>query len=122
MALAHALQQALRALARGALGVEPALDLLSAALQVGDPLLQLQLGHRSHVGAHRRALGLGGLLGLGQLALDAVESQPQLARIVLAVAQPRTEALDLHQALALGPQQPLLGLARAAAARRTRAA
>ena len=55
--------------ARGALGLEPAMDLERAALELGEPCLQ----RRPRRGARAAQLGRRGLLGLGELPLHALE-------------------------------------------------
>ena len=59
---------------------------------------------------HRGAVRCGGLLGLGELALQGVGAPRQLASVILSSVQPLFEALDLDAALAVQAQHPLLRL------------
>ena len=67
----------------GPLGVQPALQLIEPALQLVEPRLQPLLD-----AAHRGSVRGRGLLGLGELALQPLDAQQQLASIILAGAQP----------------------------------
>ncbi len=105
VAQAHALQQALGALAGGPLGLESVLHLHGAGLQIAQARLQLVLG-----AAQGGALGGCRLLGLGQLALQALQAPGQLARVVLAGAQATAQLLALGVAFAVEAGEALLGL------------
>ncbi len=79
MPLADRGKLAFGALARSALGLQAALDLLGAALELGDARAQLGFGP-----AQPGALGGGAVLGLGELAAEILDAPCELAAVLLA--------------------------------------
>jgi hypothetical protein len=104
MATAQALQQALGSLARRSLGLEAALELLGTMLELSHPRLEDLL-----VASRPGALGAGGLLSLGELALHALQAAGELARLELTVPQAATQSIDLGAAIALEIDQLVFG-------------
>src|ERR1039458_1383915 len=105
IATAHVVQLALGPLARGPLEVELATDLQGAALQLGEPYLQLPFST-----SYSHLLGRRDLFVLGQLALDALQSLGQLTRMVLARPQTAGEPVDLGATVVLEARVTVLDL------------
>src|SRR5436309_2010182 len=105
MAHAHELERALGVLAGGSLRGELPLGRQRAALQLGDPPLQLRFGE-----LHGRTLRPQPLLGLRELTPQLLQAPRQHARFVLAVAEALAQALDVRAALALDRRDASFGL------------